>query len=112
MALRLPLVNRLHVLRSQHGDGIKNLKVIAKNPKNTIHLRWRATTALGSYKTKGVVSFLEDQLKNDKWFMRNAALIALRHSSPKRSIYWSNKMLNDPALVVRTAAVQNLKKQI
>jgi HEAT repeat protein len=49
-------------------------------------------------------------LKSNQWFMRNAGLIALNSINPDLAFDEAKKQLDDPALVVRSAAVDLLSK--
>ena len=45
---------------------------------------------------------------SNEWFLRNSSLLALKVSAPKVAIVVAERLLLDPALVVRTAAVETL----
>lgn len=90
--------------------GVAALQELAFDPQEPLQTRWRATTALGQAWPKLAEPTLEKALQSDEWFMRNAALIALTHGSRKKVLEWSEKLLDDKALVVRTAAVQAIDR--
>ena len=83
---------------------------LAFDPQEPLQTRWRATTALGQVWPKQAEPVLEKALQSDEWFMRNAAIIALTHGSRQKVLEWSEKLLDDKALVVRTAAVQAIDR--
>ncbi len=106
-ALQLPLQNRVQVLRQQE-NALKTLKKIVNNADQPLTVRWRAMTSLGQVYPQKSLKFLIQQSKSKKWFHRNSSLLALKSASPNLAVRLSEKFLNDPALVVRTAAVQTL----
>lgn len=110
MALRLPRVSRINSLRSQGEEMIPALAAIAFNPKETLQVRWRAVTSLGEAFPKQARPIMSKALSSREWYMRNAGLIGMTHISRSRSLSWAGKLLNDPALVVRTAAVKTISK--
>lgn len=107
IALQLPAQNRVQALRSQK-SGLKSLKKIVNNDDQPLTVRWRAMTALGKAYPQKSLKFLVKQSKSNKWFHRNSSLLAIKSASPKMAVRISEKLLKDPALVVRTAAVQTL----
>lgn len=106
-ALQLPAGNRAQALRQQE-NGLQTLKLIVKNSDQPLTVRWRAMTSLGKVYPKKSLRFLIKQTHSKEWFHRNAALLALKSASPRLAIKTSLRLLKDPALVVRTAAVQTL----
>ncbi|MEQ1666331.1 MAG: HEAT repeat domain-containing protein [Bdellovibrionales bacterium] len=79
---------------------------VAFDTKNSMQLRWRTVTAYGKNYPNEAKPFLEKALKSPEWFMRNAAVLVLPYAERSWAISWLEKMMSDPALVVRTAAVQ------
>jgi HEAT repeat protein len=105
--LQLPMKER--VMRLNGITGIRDrLKQLAFDRRRSLDVRWRSITALGSLSAKSYRWEMEEALKSQEWFMRNAALIAIQHDDRGYAIRWSKKLLSDPALVVRTQAVKNL----
>ncbi|MGE0529157.1 MAG: HEAT repeat domain-containing protein, partial [Bdellovibrionales bacterium] len=80
----------------------------AADSKAPLKLRWRAVTTMGKLDPEGFRGPLDAALTSPEWFMRNAALIALKHGDRERALTWSTRLLRDPALLVRTQAVRNL----
>jgi len=108
-ALRLPLEQRLATVGKQGLSGQRELKKMAFNQKESLENRWRSITTLGRlYPIEGRPS-LEKALKSPDWFMRNAALVVVPYNDRDWAIKWSRMLIHDPALVVRTAAVNTLK---
>ncbi|NCN95383.1 MAG: hypothetical protein GW917_01530 [Bdellovibrionales bacterium] len=71
--------------------------------------RWQALQEMGQRGFKEFKEDLERALNSEEWFVRNAALVAAQASSNKKfALEWSEKLLFDKALVVRTQAIKNL----
>jgi HEAT repeat protein len=80
----------------------------AFDKKNTLQTRWRAITTMGRIDPGTFRKDIDRAIASGDWYMRNAALIALQSDERPRAIQISMKLLDDPALVVRTQAVRNL----
>jgi HEAT repeat protein len=110
MALRLPSENRKEVLAKLGPDSKDTLVKMAFDPKQSLQVRWRSLIALGQMFPKTSKQDILKALKSPVWFMRNAGMIALSFGERKVAIEWAKKLLDDKALVVRTAAVGVLKQ--
>ena len=110
MALRLPLKNRTNSIRIQGKRAFEALQDLAFDPTQPLFIRWRAITTIGNVFPEKAYPVLEKALVDSRWFLRNAAILALPSVSKSDAIKWSVKLLDDRALVVRTAAVQTLTK--
>lgn len=110
MALQLPLQNRINALKMQGPDYFKRLQEIAKSDSENLEVRWRAITAMGRMEPAAAQASLDEFLQSDKWFLRNAAAVVLHYGERKWAISWAAKLLKDKALVVRTGAVEAIKK--
>jgi HEAT repeat protein len=106
--LTKPIAERVKEFRDLRDDGHKILSAAAFDVHNNLQLRWRALTTMGRMNADEFQKDLEKALLSREWFMRNAALIAIQNSAREVALRWSTKLLNDPALVVRTQAVRNL----
>ncbi|MCB0419516.1 MAG: HEAT repeat domain-containing protein [Bdellovibrionales bacterium] len=108
MALRLPRINRINALR-QLGKGYAPiLAALAFEKSESLQVRWRAVTSLGEAFPGQAQKTLAKALSSNEWYLRNAGLIGMTHVSRSRSLSWAGKLLDDPALVVRTAAVKTI----
>lgn len=107
-ALRLPFENRLAALKAQGPETLKLLEALAFDPKQSLNTRWKSLTALGRLKGKAALSAMQKALASDEWFMRNAALLALPNVDSEVAESSAKDMLQDGALVIRTAAVDVL----
>lgn len=104
-SLNLPLIERLQDLRAQGDGGYRNLVSLMFDKSEPMQVRWKAVTAsgrIGGEKSRGQ---LERALKSDEWFMRNAALVAMMQLDRPTGVSWARRLMNDKALVVRSAAV-------
>jgi HEAT repeat protein len=112
--LSMPERNREAVVfKSKNQMGLANdMMVLAFDAKQTMQVRWKALT-LGSL-LKGVKSKtdLEKALKDDLWFMRNAALLAYERIFPFEVVRVASTLIKDKALVVRSAAVRTLSGRL
>lgn len=105
--LGLPLKDRLVRLKEIKGSR-ERLVSFAFDAGMSVDVRWRSLVALANLSAKTYRWEIEGALKSKDWFMRNAGLVSIMHDERDRAVDWSRKMINDPALVVRTQAVKNL----
>lgn len=109
MALRLPMENRLLAL-AKNPANLAELRRVVFEKRMSLQMRWRALTAAARLDFNGSRNMLEKAMNSSDWFLRNAALVALVRGDRGMALDWSIKLLEDPALVVRTAAAHNLKE--
>jgi HEAT repeat protein len=107
-ALELPYQNRVVAIAKQGDEGRQQLIKIMFDQKASLEMRWRAVLTLGRVGGAEVDLQLERALKSKEWFMRNAALLALETFHPDKAREAARQLLTDPALVVRSAAVDSL----
>lgn len=105
-ALKLPTEQRIQTLQVEKSVLIPKLQALGLDNTQPLQVRWRALTSLGHMNNSKVWEMLESNLKQSEWFVRNASLIALQKGPRKRALNAAEKLMDDPALVVRTAAVQ------
>lgn len=86
----------------------KNLKSTAFSSTASLSERWSALQEMGRGDFEWFKEDLEKALQAKEWFVRNAALIAIQSGKPEFVRKWSEKLLFDKALVVRTQAIKNL----
>ncbi len=108
-ALKSAPPQRLQVIRQQGKGGIRQLRTIAFNQKLPVDSRWKALTTLARIADKESLPDLERAVQSPDWFMRDAALQSLEKVSPEQAKRWARLLTSDPALVVRTSAVNVLK---
>ena len=82
----------------------------AFDEKAGMDLRWKSLTLAAAIRKQGSEPDMMKAASHKSWFMRNAALLAIQSYSPKAAEQLALKLLNDNALVVRSAAVSVLTK--
>jgi HEAT repeat protein len=107
-ALGLPLENRIATISAQGEAGIRNLQALMFDENGSIDLRWRAVTATARIGGANSKSVLAKALRAKEWYMRNAALLAIKGVDRELATAWSKELLSDDALIVRMAAVDTL----
>jgi len=108
---RLPMPNALKVLRKQT-QMIPELERLSFDPAQTMDRRWRAFGLVIQAKQTEALPLIDRALKAPEWYMRNLGLLGLEEVAPQRLTSVAMKMLSDRALVVRSAAVSVLQKQV
>jgi len=106
--LARPMNARLGEFRKLGDKAQIFLNQVAFDRRHSLLERWRAITTMGRLDPLLFRPQLDRALASPEWFMRNAALIALKNDERSRAVAWSQRMLEDKALVVRTQAVRNL----
>lgn len=108
-ALRQPLRQRIESLIVQGPQGFKNLDKIAFSKSYTLDERWRSFYVLAKIGGKRALPEIEKALKSDEWFLRAAALTALKKIDNDKAQVWATRFLkSDPALMVRASALDLL----
>jgi HEAT repeat protein len=102
------LLISLKVDATQRDPSVEHLEQTMLDQKASMETRWHAVMTLGRVGGAQVSSKLEKALQSQEWFMRNAALLALEQTNPDKARQAARKLLNDKALVVRSAAVDSL----
>lgn len=110
--LKLPSENRRVILHAQGDRHYQNFISVAFNESQSMSLRWRALTAAAQVRGTGATDDLMKAGSHNQWYMRNAALVALTEVNPSQGQVLARKLLKDKALVVRSAAVETLKKNL
>ncbi len=113
MILNLPLENRTHVfLKYDTNLLFYLLKKIALSDRESMHTRWNALISLAHsvepYRARAVLRSL---FSHPVWFVRNATLLAMEVVDTRLALQYADKLLDDPSLVVRTAAVDLIRRQ-
>lgn len=110
MILDLPLKNRIQALSDYGSRGFVILSRFVFSDKEKMPIRWKALISLARLYPEKSLPMVKKALHSSVWFLRNAGLIAMEIINPKESVRWAGQFLNDPSLVVRTAAVTMIKK--
>jgi len=106
--LARPIDQRVTAFSALKDKGFKFLSQTAFDKKEALQTRWRAITTMGRLDAALFRKQIDQALTSGEWFVRNAGLIALLSDDRSRAIQWSQSMLRDSALMVRTQAVRNL----
>lgn len=109
--LTLPPRNRVSILRNHGSVSFVVLRSFVFSNNLPMQLRWHALISLAYAYPNAATAVVESALQSSTWFLRNAGLIAMESINLKRALYWAGELLNDPALVVRTAAVKMIREQ-
>ncbi len=110
--LNLPAENRRMVVVGKADKYYSSFIDIAFNDQQPMALRWRALMAAAEAAQGKAIPDLKKAGDHKLWYMRNAALVALNEVSPLEAQTLARKLLKDKALVVRSAAVSVLDKNM
>ena len=110
MALRMPAPQRLDALKTRGDRSFDDLVALAKNNKVSLSLRWKAVTALGRIFPLKSKTVLKEFTYSKEWYLRNAGLVALKVAYEPMALQAALRLVDDKALVVRTAAVQMIEE--
>lgn len=103
--LTLPEANRRLIAQMQPKDFYGKVVNVAFDTQKPMSMRWKALMLASDI---GKKSSFEDLLKASRsrdWFMRNASLVALKEQDEELSFQVAKRLIQDKALVVRSAAV-------
>lgn len=106
--LAMPEKNRYLIADKKTDELYPELLQMAANPKKNLGVRWKSLTLAAHLKKQAAVKDVSPYLTAREWYMRNAALIALTEVSQSESQKAALQLLDDKALVVRSAAVDAL----
>ena len=107
--LSMPEINRQVVALKQPQKIYADLLGIAKDSKKNIGVRWKAVTLAAHLDPELAKKDLKPFLKSEEWYMRNAALIGLTSKPGVEAHNIAMSMIQDKALVIRSAAVLALQ---
>ena len=110
MILGLPLENRKQALLRYGANSFIVLKNLVFSDKEKMPIRWKALISLARLYPEKSRPLVQNALYSSVWFLRNAGLIAMEIIDRKAGLRWAGDFLHDPSLVVRTAAVNMIKK--
>ena len=108
--LKLPPENRRSVAQEKGDEVYSHFVTVAFNDDQPMNLRWRALMAASEARGEKATDDLLKAGSHDQWFMRNAALVALKEVNPDQATKLAQKLVKDKALVVRSAAVLVLEE--
>ena len=108
--LKLPPAHRQLSLRRWGGASFASLKKIIRDENMQMSLRWRALTSLAKIHGKSSLPEVLWASTHSLWYMRNASLLALSLLDSESALQLAKKLIHDPAMVVRAAAVDVFRK--
>jgi len=104
--------NRLSDVKSMGSEGYKSLRDISLSEVEPMEQRWRATLAMARIGHKESLVDLELFMKSSTWYMRSAGLFGMALVDSDLSQRKAKQLLSqDPALLVRAAALQVLSQE-
>lgn len=110
--LNLPAENRSQAVLAITEDMYKDFLDVAFSEKQAMRLRWRALMLAAENRRDKATPDLLKAAAHKQWFMRNAALVALAEVNEAEAQKLAKKLVKDKALVVRSAAVDILQKNV
>lgn len=110
--LKLPGENRRMLAQTQGEKFYSSFVTLAFSDAQPMNLRWKALMAAAEARKQQSTPDLLKAADHNQWFMRNAALIALNEVNPAEGKKVAQKLVKDKALVVRSAAVGALEKDL
>jgi hypothetical protein len=110
MALNLPAAQRAEALRARGEKSFEGLVALAKSDNVPLSVRWKAVTNLGRVFPMHSKIVLREFTYSKEWYLRNASLVALKIAYEPMALQAAIRLLDDKALVVRTAAVQMIEE--
>jgi len=106
--LSMPEANRISVAQSRGTEIYLPLKNIAFDPDRSLQTRWKALLTMAQADKNKAVKDLNVAAQQKDWFMKNAALSAMKMTHPLQAREMALRLLKDKALIVRSAAVATL----
>lgn len=106
--LSMPEKNRYILAEKKTDELYPQLLELASNTKKNLGVRWKSLTLAAHLKKQSAAKAIRPYLNSNEWYMRNAALVALQEISQAESQKAAMQLLDDKALVVRSAAVDAL----
>lgn len=107
--LSLPEQNRKEVLKERGPQLFLKMVALAGSNETPMNLRWKTILALPEVDMQKAIPELVKISKSSVWHARNASLVALHSVRSEQTQAVAENLLSDPALVVRSAAVDVLK---
>lgn len=83
----------------------------ANDTSKSMTERWQSLVKAGEIAKPDQINKIQEFSKSSDWFMRNASLISLESINANYGIEQAKVLIQDKALVVRSAAVTTLKKK-
>jgi HEAT repeat protein len=84
----------------------------AADTNQTMNVRWKALLMAAGLATNQQIDSIKIFTQKEEWYMRNAALVALKKVDFQVALEEARKLLQDKALVVRSAAVDVMAENL
>lgn len=95
-----------------HAENFSSYMQTAADRKQSMSARWGALVKAASQATPQQLDEIRKFGQHKDWYMRNAALVALRQVSLNEARSEARRLVTDKALVVRSAAVDVLTENL
>ena len=109
--LELSLERRLSILQKHPKKYFRQLHTIFQSENHSLALKWKALMAMARLNPQKARPYIIQSLKRRSWYFKNAGLIAMEIIDPQGALPYAGKFLNHPSLVLRTAAVEVIRRQ-
>ena len=103
--LALPEANRGSVAQLKKVEIYPALQAIVFDPERSLQTRWKALVTMAQADPDLALKDVRKAAKFKDWFMKSAALSALKIAKPTEGRALALELLTDKALIVRSAAV-------
>lgn len=108
--LDYPLEVQKNLIKNQDQKSFMNLKKIIFSRSIQFDKRWKSVIILSAIWPQKSEKILIQCLNDSQWFLRSSGLIALKDVNKSLALNWAKKSLKDPALMVRSKAIEILSE--
>lgn len=105
--LSLPYKNQIETFRNDQKT-YDNLITIAKDNKIGFSKRWKSIIAAAELRREKAIDDLFILSLSKEWYIKNAVLVSLKNINHPKKIDIIKRLIKDPSLVVRSAAVDQI----
>ncbi len=110
--LAMPEPNRILIAKEKSQELFPSMIKLSQSDSESMQTRWKALTLAAELNPKLALPELEKALHSPLWYMRNASLVAMQTQPKQTAQKAALFLLNDKALVVRSAAVEALQPDL
>jgi len=108
--LELPLNRRIQFFQKRPHYFVY-LEHIFQTPESSPSMKWQALMSMTRLNPQKAKLYIDQALNNSDWFLKNAGLIALEIIQPKSAVRKAAQFLDHPALMLRTASVELIRRR-
>ena len=109
-ALNLPLNQRSQFFQKRP-HYFAHLQQIFQDPKSSPSMKWQALMSMARLNPQKTRPLIDQALNSSDWFLKNAGLIALEITQPAKAVQKAGQFLDHPALMLRTAGVELIRRR-